>query len=290
MSFTCSLNIVVSESGFLDRILALKPYELLLDHECIDSHREADPELPFVNDSEWYVNSTPISDFPKRFVQIRPLANNLATRSQHEIAETLLKTNLYRGYPREGILTLSFSPWAQHPPLLEQGYLLLDLAYPSEKNQDFLPWDHPSLDFIWEIMRILSPAYGWLEDDWTPLPPEVDWLTGRPWPIPSTLPWQGSGKIPQLVGAPLSELVKTEFDLGDVNNGSYMVKEISWNLYWIAQPGTVAEWEKYRWEMWDKLYKNTEVGKGHEAAIWRLRKALSRIPAYVLDKPNGKQT
>ncbi|AWR87098.1 hypothetical protein [Meiothermus taiwanensis] len=283
MGFKCSLNIVVSESSFLDRVSLLKPYELLLDDESMDSLRKADPTFPFVHDRSYYVNPTPISDFPKRFAQLRPLADNLAIRSQYDIEETLLKTNLYRGHPSEGILTLSFSPWAQHPPLLEHGYLLLDLAYPSEKNQSFLPWDHPSLEFIWEIMRILNPTYGWLEGDWNPHPPEVDWL-GRPWYIPSILPWQEGGERPQLVGPPLSEAVKAEFDLGDANNGLYMVKEIAERLYWIAQPGTVAEWEKYRWEMWHELYKDTEVGKAHEAAIWRLREALARIPTSVLDK------
>ncbi|MDT7919987.1 MAG: hypothetical protein RQ868_05285 [Meiothermus sp.] len=58
-------------------------------------------------------------------------------------------------------------------------------------------------------------------------------------------------------------------------------------MFWIFQPGTQAEWEQYRWEMWDRLYKGTEVGERHQAAMLRLREALAKIPASVLNDVDG---
>lgn len=286
MCFTCSINLAVPERFFLTRVAQLRKFELGYTYKELEGIWANDPTFPKTNDIEYHIDATPLDDFAELFAKIRPLAHDLGRRKDYSVRDTLAKVNLYRGKREEGILTLSFSPWSQHPPLLDSGYLVLDLAYPSEKNQDFIPFDHPSLGFITDIVEILSPVYGWLESDWTPLPPDTDWLTGRPWYIPSLPVWQES-KNPLIVGAPLSRAIKGDFDLGAKSNGLYFCKELGEGRYWITQPGTQAEWEQYRSEMWNRLYKGTEVGERHQAAMRRLREALAKIPASVLNDLNG---
>jgi len=50
----------------------------------------------------------------------------------------------------------------------------------------------------------------------------------------------------------------------------------------------MAEWEEHRWSTWYTLYKGTEVGERHEAALSRLRKSLAKIPASLLTDASGQ--
>jgi len=232
-------------------------------------------------DHHWYIPNKPVA-------AVADLVTEYSKRIDTPEDEELGETNLAKCAFREGdqVVTLSFTPWTQRIYEFTRSghYWMSILEFSMGKNQDFVPADHACLPLLIKIVRAIKPTFVGLEGELNPTPSTYSWATAKPSPIIEP-PW--SLMEPVVLGNPLSERTRQLFDFCRPESGIFNCQHLDPGLFWIFQPGTQAEWEQYRWEMWDRLYKGTEVGERHQAAMLRLREALAKIPASVLNDVDG---
>jgi hypothetical protein len=233
-----SMCCLISRENLINGLQQLALFEFNSKNETLEMGRS----IYSPRDEHYYIKNTPIENIvttlvdPTRFsgtefLQVDPSVDLRMNES------TLLKCNLKQG---ESIVTVWFTPWTQHIfEITTTGkYFLIVINYLNQKNQSFIPSQHPDLIFISEIIQRLNPVYGWLEGDFTGRPNEY-WGADNNYPS-LTPPWhQGSNTL--IIGEPLSSEVKKGFDFDTSNTGLFYYKNLGGNLYFITQPGKLEE-------------------------------------------------
>lgn len=239
-------------------------------------------------DHHWDIPNKPVRQMIAEIAEFR-------TRIETTEDEVLGESNLSKCAFRLGksIATLSFTPWTQRIyDFTRSGrYWMTILEFPMRKNQDFIPFDYPHLALLKEVVAAIRPVYAGLEGELNPTPSSyslaTNWMfrgtAARTTPLEEP-PW--SLTIPVVLGGSLATEVRRVFDFCSPQSGLFRCEPQGEDLFWLFQPGTQAEWDRYRWEMWGKLYKRKVVGKKHEAAMLKLSEVLAKIPCSALEEPN----
>jgi hypothetical protein len=117
-------------------------------------------------------------------------------------------------------------------------YLMVEVGLRLEKNQDFIPDDHPALGLLREVSQALGFVYAYLDGDWVPDPeeylsnfPSLGSLPSKipPWYIPSKTVILGRLLSAQLPKNLISELCDKAY-----------VEDWGNETYYITQPSTEA--------------------------------------------------
>lgn len=176
-----------------------------------------------------------------------------------------------------------FTPWLQQVFSFTKSkkYLFIKINFNDTKNQCFLPRNHRSFSFLREVFENLSPLVAWMKEDsafgsltyWYPYEPE---LPDIPFETSQTAPWHEISET-YIIGSPLSDVVKSRFDLFD--SGLYDPQVWHNDLVFISPPANPEYDSRY------PDYKS-ERGKAHNAAAEKLHKVLQSISIEEIQKRN----
>lgn len=181
------------------------------------------------------------------------------------------RIRLMKNRIRAGIL---FTPWLQQVFSFTKSkkYLFIRIDFNDTKNQCFLPRNHRSFSFLREVFENLSPLVAWMKEDgafgsltyWYPYESE---LPDIPFETSQTAPWYEISET-YIIGSPLSDVVKSRFDLFD--SGLYDPQVWRNDLVFISPPANPEYDSRY------PDYKS-KTGKAHNAAAEKLHKVLQSI-------------
>jgi hypothetical protein len=261
MSVDFSLNLLISKQNLLEGLLALSRYEYKGLYEREDVHT--------LHGQYWYIEKSTISEMIAKVTSFE-IYKDTSERSltKEFIAQCDLKKE-------KKSITLWFTPWMQNIfSVTETGqYWLINLSFGLYNDIYYIPSGFTGQDFLEEVVQTLQPVYGWLEGDFTGSPSEYlrrfetqsedDLLISPPWQIFS---------YTQIIGKPLSSILKSRFKINLSAIGLYYAKELGNSLFWITQPG----------DMIDRFGKLSEDDQGHSKAIVKLYESLKDIPVSVL--------
>jgi hypothetical protein len=248
MSTRFSLTLLISQDHFTKGLSDLLPYE------------DQNPGMHVGPYS--FITPTPILEIAKTLPQLYESVNIVTNESD--------KTSWF-SVSKKDTFAIALVPMAQriYPVTWAKKYVFLAVGLELPGFKEFISGDHPSLAFLFEVLRILKPIYGGM-DVWTANPDDY-WSTHETIEVPWHM-WS----LTQILGEPLTSAVKKHFDLDAAENGLFYCKNLGSGLYFITQPGTLAE--RYGPD------PQNEIVKQHQAAARKLFATLQNIPAAILDE------